>query len=329
MLQLKNNTPFNADMVIFPNEEGIDTLYILIKGTFKIGKHWTLADKQPGLNKADLFWGEPESSSVKFSSDYHPSKMNTDIIMVGSAFAPNSQPVSQLDVNLRVGECNKRIRVFGDRQWNGGKITKAIPFQSMPMVYERAYGGQHQNGETIYSEPANPVGLGFVGKRDKTTLNGLPLPNLEDPKHLISSLSDTPKPACFGAVAGHWQPRVSFAGTYGDHWQTTRAPYLPTDFDKRFFNSAHNDLTYSGFLTGGEEVDITNMHSKGRLKFSLPFVKINANVLMAGTDNTPTLNLETLLLEPNNLSLSMVWKGSLMCDKKVQKIKQVTLTLAR
>lgn len=329
MLQLKNNTPFSADIAIFPNEDGIDCLYILAKATFKIGKQWTLTEEQPEPVLADEYWGEPEKSSLKEVSDYHLGKSNTDILMTGSAFAPNSSLVSELDVNLRVGQCKKTVRVFGDRQWNNGLISKATPFQSMPLVFERAYGGQHSKDDVVYCEESNPVGIGFCGKRTINELNGLHLPNLEDPNYLISTFQDQPHPACFSASSANWQPRVKFAGTYDEQWQKTCAPYLPKDFDKRFFNTAASELIYQGFLTGGEQVEITNMHPEGALKFALPFVKLKSDVLIDHNINMVALNLETLLLQPNDLTLSMVWKGSLLCDKKVQKINQVTLNLSR
>jgi hypothetical protein len=51
-------------------------------------------------------------------------------------------------------------------------------------------------------------------------------------------LKHRPSPAGFGPIACHWQPRVGFAGTYGDAWVANRLPLLPDDFDDRFFQSA-------------------------------------------------------------------------------------------
>ncbi|VAW59392.1 hypothetical protein MNBD_GAMMA11-1108, partial [hydrothermal vent metagenome] len=83
MLQLKNNTPFAADMALFPDEHGIDTLYLIVKASFKIGQQWTLADKQLPPVAIDEYWGEPEKSSLKSVSDFHIGKPTTDILMQG------------------------------------------------------------------------------------------------------------------------------------------------------------------------------------------------------------------------------------------------------
>jgi hypothetical protein len=329
MLQLNNNTPFATEFSLFPNEEGIDTLYLMVKATFNIGSQWSLTNEQPLPIQADEYWGDVETSSIKQLSDFHLGKKSTDIIMNGHAIAPHGKAVNQLDVSLHVGKVSKTIRIFGDRQWNNGYITAPIPFQTMPLVYERAYGGQHILDNDKLIEQHNPVGLGFVGKRSKTEVDGLPLPNLEDPSALISAIKDTPKPACFAGIAPFWAPRNVFAGTYDQQWQQTQAPFLPDDFDKCFFNAAHADLIYPEFLVGGEQVTITHMHEQGNLTFTLPHVQLKAEVDMADKINNLTFNCETLLLSPNDLTLSMVWRASLKCDKKALKIKQIKINLVR
>ena len=207
MLQLQNNTPFSADFSLFPNENGIDSLYVNVRATFKIGQQWSLADQQLSPVQVDEYWGEPDSSSIKYPSDIHLGKTSTDIIMVGSAFAPNGKNVQQLDVSLTAGKVAKTVRVFGDRQWQDGYISQPVPFQMMPMVYERAYGGQYTLDDEICAQESNPVGLGFVGKRNKAEVDGLPLPNLESLDELITTIKDQPQPACFAAIAPYWLPR--------------------------------------------------------------------------------------------------------------------------
>jgi len=331
MLQLKNNTPFAANMALFPNEQGVDTLYLIVKASFNIGTQWTLTKEQAPPVEADEYWGEPNDSSIKYASDFHIGKPVSDIIMIGNAYSPNAKPVKQLDVGLAVGQVNKIVRVFGNRVWNNGKITTAEPFQTMPMVYEKAFGGAHIiNENEHWVENKNPVGSGFAGKRDVSEMNGMPLPNLEDPAMLIQQHTDQPAPACFACSSPTWKPRVDFAGTYDAHWQAQRAPYLPEDFDKRFFNMAHNNLVYPGYLTGGEPVRITNMHSAADdMQFTLPRVKLISQVEINHKREAPVFNLETLVIEPNQLQLSMVWRAALICDKQTLKIKNINISLSR
>ena len=330
MLQLHNSTRFATNMALFPNEEAIDTLYVIVKATFDIGKDFTLSDEQQSPMDADVYWTEPGKSSLKYATDMHTGKPSTDIIMLGHACVPNQKEATQLDVNLTVGQVSKTVRVFGDRQWQDGRMTRPTPFKTMAMVYEKAYGGVHiADGRLVGSETRNPVGRGFAGNRSPAEMNGVPLPNLEDPGQLIKEVSDQPTPACFGFSAPNWYPRVAYAGTYDDAWQKTRAPYLPTDFDKRFFNTAHPDLIYPGYLRGGEPVSISHMHPGGTLKFDLPQFNLIARIQVAKQIEILEFHLDTLILEPNLKKLSTVWRGAMTCDKQMLKINEIKIGLTR
>lgn len=334
MLQLKNTTPFAANIAVLPDEEGVDSLYLNVKASFNIGPKWTLAEEQIPPQEEDVYWEEPGSSSLKYASDFHPGKPATDIVMLGDAIAPKQASVRQLDVRLTVAHLSKTVRVFGDRTWENGQISLPAAFQSMPLVYERAFGGtEYKDGGpeegVVAAEERNPVGVGFQGTRKERDMEGMPLPNLEDPQCLIRLTGDCPEPACFGFRAPGWQPRAGLAGTYDDDWLQTRSPYLPSDYSRRFQNAAHPDLVYEGFLQGGEAVEITNMHPNGDLRFNLPYIKLGARVDMDGTEHAPPFNLETVIFEPNHLLASMVWKAKLRCDKKTLKIKQASIALSR
>src|SRR6185312_15480211 len=201
MLQLKNNSPFQASIAVFPNERGVDTLYVVVKGTFSLGETVRLVEKQRAVVLADEYWGEPGTSSLKYASEAHLSKPCTDVVVIGEACTPGRRPVSQLDVSIAVADRKKTLRVFGDRMWEKGlfgmRMTDAVPFETMPVVYERAFGGMHlinpEKNEVVF-EPCNPVGRGFAGKRKRDELDGMKLPNLEDPTSPITKPSHKPAP---------------------------------------------------------------------------------------------------------------------------------------
>ncbi len=328
MFQLNNKTPFAASLALFPNQDCIDTLYVIARASFNIGPQWTLTDEQLPPVEADIFWGEPENSSLKYASDYHIGKPNSDIIMTGLACAPDKRSIKKLDVSLSVGAVSKTVRVFGDRHWVEGRASGPLPFQTMPMVYEKAFGGLHLiDGEIDSADERNPLGCGYAGKRSARDMNGVPLPNLEDPARLINHPKDAPAPACFGYCAPAWHPRANFAGTYDEQWQTQRAPYLPEDFDSRFFNMAHPDLIYPGYLQGGEAVSISGMHPKGDLGFELPRIKLISKFKVADQVDSEAFKLETLHIEPNHLQLGIVWRASYPCDKKALKIEEIKISL--
>lgn len=330
MLQMKNHTPFAAAIALFPNERGIDTLFTMVKATFTIYPKLTLAPQQPEPQKKDEFYGEPTDSSLISATDYHPGKVGTDIIMTGSACDREMRSVDQLDVSLEIANLRKRVRVFGNRSWERGRPSVPELFAEMPMVYEAAYGGVLLvDGEVHQIEERNPVGLGFYGSLPPEEVEGWPLPNLESPQQLMTRVGARPEPACFAPIAGHWKPRVTFAGTYDQHWQNHRAPYLPEDYHPRFMNSAPVDQIYPEFLRGGEPVSIIGMHPMGELHFDLPEVNLINRIQVSGREYTTPFVLETVHLQPNNLQVAMVWRSAFGCDKQANRISQISVHMVR
>jgi hypothetical protein len=330
LLQLKNNSPFDPAICLFPNENGVDTLYVIVKATFEIGTLLSIAEEQVPPTTADEYWGDPLSSSIKYASEMHLAKPSTDVVLIGRARAPNQRAVQQLDVRLSVAERQKTLRVFGNRTWQNGSISAAKPFKSMPIVYEYAFGGKHEidpENAKILAEERNPVGRGFRGKRKGFEQEGMELPNIEDPACLVSSAGDKAVPAGFAFIAPAWLPRREHAGTYDEAWQKNRAPYLPDDFDPRFFNTAHPDFIFDRYLQGGEPVALDNLSIDGPVRFNLPICQLETCVRIAGKTETPPLNLETVLIEPGKRRICMTWRSQLTCDKKTLKVEQVDVRL--
>lgn len=334
MLQMHNETHFRAGMFLFPDVNGIDTMYIVTKATFTIDGKVETAEEQVPILQADEYWDEPAESSLKYASEAHPAKSSTDVVLVGEAQTPDRREVDSLYATLAVAEREKTILVIGDRQWTGSLMmpfmTVPVPFETMPLVYERAYGGLHEIGgeeDRILYEERNPVGRGFVGERKRNELKGLPLPNLEDCEAPLDEPGNLQKPASFGHVAPSWEPRRSLAGTYDANWQRRRAPYLPEDFDPRFFNTAHPDLIFERYLEGGEPVELVNLSARGPIKFNLPKCEFQVRVTIADEDVPAQMNMETVLFEPEAKRFSMTWKGAVPCDKKALRIERVDIRL--
>jgi hypothetical protein len=337
MLQLKNQTPFGAHIAILPDEDGVDSLVVTVKATFSIAPKLDVAPEPVPIRFADEYWGEPGESSLKYAAEVHLAKPSTDVVMVGHAWAPGDKPVARLDVSVAVGNRRRAVRVTGDREWRPGfwflpaRMTSPEPFTKMPLVYERSFGGVHEieGKKEVLFEPRNPVGKGFVGKRRGGSLKGLPLPNLEDQGHPVRDPKHRPAPAGFAFIPPAWEPRKSFAGTYDRAWQKTRAPYLPKDFDSRFFNAAHPDLVMPGYLAGGEPVEVVNASPSGPLRFRLPRAELTCVVTIAGRPENPPLALETVLIEPDEARLSMLWRGAASCDKRALKVEEIALALGK
>lgn len=328
MLQLENKTPFAATIAVLPDVAGIDTLYVIIKGTSTLRPHLAKAEEQVPPTMADTYYGEPAQTSLKLFTEMHLSKPGTDVLLIGHAWAPDGQPVTASMVQVTVAERGKTIRITGDRVWRSGSPSSPQPFQSLPLIWERAYGGMYADGERVFAEERNPVGCGFAGKRKASAVEGQPVPNLEDPRALLSDFGDVSTPACFAPVAPSWLPRRSFAGTYDAQWQRQRAPYLPDDFDAHFFQCACPELTFDRYLQGGEPVQVLGCTPDGPIQFNMPPIRIHVEAHVGGAVENPVANLETLTIEPDLNRASFTWRAALPCDRKVLKVEKIVLTLA-
>jgi hypothetical protein len=152
---------------------------------------------------------------------------------------------------------------------------------------------------------------------------------VEVPDQLISSWNDRPPPAGFGAIDYHWQPRVGYGGTYGEHWLKTRQPLFAEDLDDRYFQCAPADQQTSRFLCGGEDVSLQNLHPCGPIEFTLPRLRFRFETRFY--DGSRELHkhprLHTVLLEPDHPRVSLVWHSALSCHFKAQKLERTAVTL--
>ena len=326
MLQFKNETPFQGTIYLLPDAEGVDTLFAVVKATLTLGERLSLADEQAPVTLADEYYGEPGKSSIRTPSDVCLTKPAADVLLVGTAHAPGGRPTTQMDATLAAGPVRKTVRVFGDRVWQksggGHAISAPLPFERMPLVWERAYGGMDQVHGEPRAEARNPVGRGYRAPDGDMPLDGLALPNLEDPADPISSWKQAPAPACFAPVSGHWEPRRSFAGTYDERWQRERAPYLAADFDARFSQLAPPGLI-APFLQPGEWIQVQGASPSGVLRFQLPPVRIEMTYLLDGAAQPVPASLDTVLIEPDRNRVLLVWRAVLRCDKKALRVNEI------
>jgi len=338
MLQVDNQTPFAAALSVFPDVHGVESAYLVVKATFAFtAEAPALADKQVPLLAADVYWGDPVQTSLRAAGEFALPKPASDILLVGHAVAP-APGTRVADVSVQVGVLHKVVRVFGERRWqrqgNGWQPGEPAPWEHMPLRWELAFGGvvPGDRGQPARDwEPRNPVGRGLFDAEAAAKTRGHelpPLPNLEDPAAPIGVHTDRPQPACFAPVSPTWMPRRSYAGTYDEAWTKTRAPYLPQDFDARYFHVAPPDLIAPSYLQGGETVELRGFTQGGPLKFDLPRLTLDASFDFDGKAQSRPPNLETVLFEPDAGRMQMLWRAGLAVDKKLLKLRSVKLRCA-
>lgn len=266
-----------------------------------------LHQDQLAPNFGDIHWGDPATTSLRYEGLSAYTRPATDVYVNGSAWARAGRPVDQMDVEVRVGPCQACARVIGDRVWvntlGSLRASPPVAFERMPLRWERAFGGGSVDAGARGFEARNPLGVGLYRSIEQAT--DAPLPNLENPRGLVSEPWSRPDPVGFGAVARHWRPRVDFVGTYDERWTRTRAPLWPEDFDERFFIAAAPGLSATPHLRGGESVMLAGLHPDGGFGFRLPSLRLACKSVFFGRVDRHAMQLDAVWIEPDDMSLTL------------------------
>lgn len=313
-----HRTPFRAMLDDVLDSDGAIGRVAVLKATFEIERSGrvVIAADQDRIHPTDLWLAEPGASSTLFESDLAYFKPSSDIVFVGSVYAPRGRATA-IPVSIAVGRLRKKAIVYGDRQWSyssviGARQSPPKPVSEIPICWERSFGGvdrSHRNPRKHHMERRNPVGTGFRVNDELEALDGIALPNFENPDEPISSWRSKPAPTGFGFVGRGWLPRVSYAGTYDEQWQRTRMPILPQDFDYRFFNGAPEDQIYPGYLQGGELVRTVNFSTAGEDIFQLPSMRVTFSGLASAKRVSLEGRLDTAVFAIDRRRFSLTWRA--------------------
>lgn len=324
MWALKNTTPYAAERFVTIDPHGERRWVVAIKGTFDIlpdGSTSAAPTQLPPLF-APEFVGDDAESSVQYEADLRPAKPGTDVYVVGSAFAPRGQALTRLVVGLQMPGRTKSLHVTGDRNWERNAVglvepSAARPFTQMPVVYERSFGGYDQADKDPAAHrllPENPVGTGFF--TSNAHRNGRPLPNVSTPGKAVDE-----GVAGFGAIASHWEPRISFQGTYDAAWLEEQKPLLPLDWDPQVLMCAPPDQQFRPHLRGGEAFAVVNMCPLAQVvRFALPKHYFGLKTIAGDKTFEHRAWLDTVIIEPEHPRVIVVWHSELACHHEIDDI---------
>lgn len=173
--------------------EGRWQLGVVVKRSFRLedGRRFVVAERQvPPEDEEATAW-----------------KPATDVVVRGSlwTYASNGR---EAIATIEIGPHRDRVRATGDRVVTGAssgrpQVSEPEPFESMPLTYERCYGGFDRGaydrlGDVIaerctrvlglelddvsrFTYPRNRRGVGFYVGVDADRLKNAPIPNLDDP----------------------------------------------------------------------------------------------------------------------------------------------------
>ncbi len=303
--------------VAFPWRLSQETILVVVaKATATIDTSGAVAmdDEAAPLTK-DIFMrrstsgrGLDQERSLSHASDYAVHKRCADITVVGHAYPPGGvgpAALAELSFGHVSNRITRRIAVFGDRRWQRGltgyAATAPEPFRRMPLVYERAFGGD--------GDLRNPVGVG---------LDGVQLPNLEDPARLMTRPEARIDPMSFGPVSKHWGAGAAPLPAHAD---------FPADFDWDSYQHAPIGQRLPA-VRGDEPFSFVAMHPEcPKLKGALPGYEARCSVAWQnGERRALPLTLDTVAFNLDAMSLSMVWRGHVAIrHPRASEIAAVTL----
>jgi uncharacterized protein YjbI with pentapeptide repeats len=244
----------------------------------------------------------PESAAHRLA----PRKVKGDLLVTGQAHANPDETGNRryVPIALEMGKWRKALAVFGDRVWLPGALSTTISeprrFDSMPVTYDRAYGGPGFDW--------NPIGMGAgPGPR------GQMLPNIEWPNRRILTPKTEQPPAGFGAIDRAWRPRADKLGTHDAAWLAEYWPGPPPDFDPEYWNAAPADQQFAGGFRGDEVLHVENMHpNQPRFALALPGLALRAFVAKAdGAFEELSMMLDTFAVDMEAGQSELVWRGAL------------------
>lgn len=325
-MELINATRFQAAYTMGTDPSAREHIVVAIKGTFAFperdGEVCPLASEQVPLVVADEYWGEPGYSSPRYEVDFALRKPRCDLLLNATAYAPGGRPTERVRVGVKLGAWSKVIDVVGDRVWQqrAGMLAPSAPepFAALPLTYERAFGGiDDTDPERADAYMPNPIGRGHGVVRSGERLIGRPLPNTEEPGQPVTAPWGAYRPMGFGIRARNWQPRYPYAGTYDQQWIDEVFPFLPADFDDRYYQAAPEDQ-WIDEPQGGVEVMLANLTPEGRTSFRLSLGDIPVVFFRRdGSREDRRATLDTLLIEPDARRLMLSWRASIPLKRNV------------
>jgi hypothetical protein len=319
MWAIVNHTAYEVGRSWGRDKNGVHEWIVAIKGTFDVKADGQLepADEQHPPLLAPEYLGEDGASSLRYDADLVALKPTTDVVINGTAYAPKGRPSSDFLISMRVNAVRKVVRVIGRRMWGegfAGMTSSPEPLVSLPVTYERAYGGYDRTDPDPRNhrlDTRNPVGCGVAAPSSRRA--GNPLPNFEYPGKDVQRAG----PAGFGAIASYWSPRRELSGTYDKNWERTRFPLLPVDWDSGSLLCSPPDQRPQSYLNGGESVELVNFTPDGLLRFNLPRVSLTLSTRFAMPVGWRTqehrASLSSVIIEPDYPRVMVVWTSSLTC----------------
>lgn len=321
---------------------------VLVKRGYRIehGNPLVALEEAEPFRRGDVYHepGNPETCTILYEDELAPYKPATDVVVIGRACAPRGQSVQAMTVGIEVAGQQKLLRVTGDRVAHhrpglAPAVTEPVPFTTLPLRYERAYGGidAFSRPDRPFYYPRNPLGCGVAVLNAAEAVEGLRLPNIEGPDDLLtperiiledeSAWNRQPLAQGLGWFQKTWYPRCSFVGAMPAHVAASetmreealglvpngqialaRQFRLPS-FDVRFNNGASLGLAFPR-MSPGAMLRLAGLTPEGLLSFTLPDAWPSIMLDIGLGENVLPVALHTVAIYVEERRVDLIWRGA-------------------
>lgn len=264
---LTTRGPMPAGLVIWRRSPSKWAITVCVKATCTLGEEDALIAEQEPL-AADRYWDRDASATLRWPSDFAPSKRRVDVLLSGHAYPPPRTSPMELVARLEIGRLSKSVRVHGDRRFqrspDGSLQVAQQPIVKVPLRYERA---PKDAWNPIGFDPdqtfTEELGVSDSDRHQTLLLGGLAAPNLEPVGGGAAGFS----PLTIGwradvlrmsEEAARWAERFSVAPEPGERVLFVDEP-PPPGFDFSIFNAAPPEMQLDQ-IEAGAPILLEHLH---------------------------------------------------------------------
>jgi hypothetical protein len=263
VLDLINHTPFPAMLTRFGASEDVMGASLVVRVTYHLLATGLVRSEEQTWIVSPKPW-DCEYGPMEADTAFY--KGGTDIFLFGSARAPKRRPVTRLNVVIEVGKFRREIVVFGERAWlprvDSLVASAPQPFIELPLTMANAYGGRAEWDGLQVPYTDNPEGKGFFIEQEQAV--GKRLPNIEDPRALISRWDQRPAPVGVGICPLAYSRRIDAGTAFAKDGTLTKV-------HPRLFNAAFPEMVAEA-VKPSDQVRLTGVSHEGPVIFALPHI---------------------------------------------------------
>ncbi|AOI49241.1 DUF2169 family type VI secretion system accessory protein [Burkholderia oklahomensis] len=263
----------------------------------------TLGDDPRLLTDSEL-WNLAGDELGGYTLDMALPKACPEFLVSGHAYGKYADAPGggTCEVGIGVAGIEKRLRVSGDRQWDGMRATAPRPFERLALDWAFAYGGAGCED--------NPRGRGAERRQGAVRY----LPNIEYAHSPMRFPDQRPVPAGFCPIDAAWPQRAGLYGEHDQQWLEEDCPGFPRTLDPRYFNIAPADqqLIALSEFPDGAAYELMHLHPEHALLTGrLPALRARTFVVRTGSE-TPEeipMRLTTAWFVPHRERVVMIYHG--------------------